>query len=91
MLQNVPRGSTVTYSWVADEVCRRRLAVGDERSTSPRAVGGAVGRNPVSIIVPCHRVVSANGALTGYAGGLDRKRWLLDVEGCCRNGAGARQ
>ena len=75
---------------LADEICRRRLAAGDERPTSPRAVGGAVGRNPVSIIVPCHRVVGANGALTGYAGGLDRKKWLLDVEKRFCNDAGAR-
>ena len=80
----------MTYGWVADEICRRRLAAGDERPTSPRAVGGAVGRNPVSIIVPCHRVVGANGALTGYAGGLDRKKWLLDVEKRFCNDVGAR-
>lgn len=91
VLQTVPRGSTVAYGWVADEICRRRLAAGDKRSTSPRAVGGAVARNPVSIIVPCHRVMAASGALTGYAGGLDRKKWLLDVEGCCRGDVGARQ
>ncbi len=52
-----------------------------ERPRAVRAVGAAVGRNPVSIIVPCHRVVGANGALTGYAGGLDRKRALLALEG----------
>ena len=69
VLQSVPRGSTVTYGWVSDEICRR---------------------NPVSIIVPCHRVVGANGALTGYAGGLDRKKWLLDVEKRFCNDAGAR-
>ena len=48
---------------------------------SPRAVGGAVGRNPISIIIPCHRVVGADSSLTGYAGGLERKRWLLEWEG----------
>jgi methylated-DNA-[protein]-cysteine S-methyltransferase len=47
---------------------------------SARAIGSAVGRNPVGIVIPCHRVVGANGTLTGYAGGLDRKRWLLDHE-----------
>ena len=47
----------------------------------PRAVGAAVARNPVSIIVPCHRVVAADGSLNGYAGGLDRKEWLLRLEG----------
>ena len=51
-------------------------------SMSPQAVGGAVGRNPISIIIPCHRVVGADGSLTGYAGGLERKRWLLAWEGC---------
>ena len=48
---------------------------------SPRAVGAAVARNPISIIVPCHRVVAADGSLNGYAGGLDRKEWLLRLEG----------
>lgn len=52
------------------------------RPAAMRAVGGAVGRNPLSIIVPCHRVVGANGALTGYAGGLQRKTALLTLEGC---------
>lgn len=46
-----------------------------------RAVGAAVGRNPLSIIIPCHRVVGANGSLTGYAGGVERKAWLLQLEG----------
>ena len=46
-----------------------------------QAVGGAVGRNPIPIIIPCHRVVGTNGSLTGYAGGLDKKRWLLTHEG----------
>jgi methylated-DNA-[protein]-cysteine S-methyltransferase len=47
---------------------------------SAQAVGGAVGHNPISLIVPCHRVLGTNGALTGYAGGLDKKTWLLDME-----------
>ena len=51
-------------------------------ASSPRAVGGAVGRNPLSLFIPCHRVVGAHGALTGYAGGLDRKTALLRLEGC---------
>jgi methylated-DNA-[protein]-cysteine S-methyltransferase len=67
----VPFGETITYG----ELARR---VG--RPGSARAVGHAVGRNPVSIVVPCHRVVGARGVLTGYAGGLDTKRWLLDHE-----------
>ena len=70
LLLTVPYGGTVTYGELA-----RRLG-----GTSARAVGGAVGRNPVSLIVPCHRVVGSGGRLTGYAGGLDRKRYLLLLE-----------
>ncbi|MBQ8703593.1 MAG: methylated-DNA--[Bacteroidales bacterium] len=66
----IPYGQTVTYGELA-----RRLGC-----RSAQAVGGAVGRNPISIIVPCHRVVGADGSLTGYAGGLDRKRALLQLE-----------
>ena len=69
-LLTIPYGQTVTYGELA-----RRLGC-----RSAQAVGGAVGRNPISIIVPCHRVVGASGALTGYAAGLDRKRTLLDLE-----------
>src|SRR6266704_2847876 len=68
----IPYGTTLSYSELA-----RRL--GDLRAT--RAVGAANGRNPIPIIVPCHRVVGANGALTGFGGGLDCKRWLLEHEG----------
>ena len=50
-------------------------------SMSSQAVGGAVGHNPISILIPCHRVVGSDGSLTGYAGGLDKKRWLLKHEG----------
>ena len=70
-LEAVPYGCTRTYGEIADQV-------GDRSKT--RAVAGAIGRNPLSIVVPCHRVVGADGSLTGYAGGLDRKRWLLDHE-----------
>lgn len=69
-LLTIPYGQTVTYGELA-----RRLGC-----RSVQAVGGAVGRNPISIIVPCHRVVGADGSLTGYAGGLDRKRALLGLE-----------
>ena len=48
---------------------------------SAQAVGGAVGRNPISILIPCHRVIGADGSLTGYAGGLDKKEYLLELEG----------
>ena len=67
----IPRGSTTSYS----ELGRR---IGKE---APRAVGAAVGRNPLRIVVPCHRVLGAGGALTGYAGGLHRKSALLRLEG----------
>jgi len=53
-----------------------------------RAVGAANGANPIAIVVPCHRVIGASGALTGYAGGLERKKWLLDHEGPLRDGRG---
>jgi methylated-DNA-[protein]-cysteine S-methyltransferase len=71
-LLDIPYGTTLSYSELA-----RRL--GDQRAT--RAVGAANGRNPIPIIVPCHRVVGAHGELTGFGGGLDRKRWLLEHEG----------
>ena len=67
----IPFGDTVTYGDIAAE-----LADG----TTAQEVGAAVGRNPISIIVPCHRVVGRNGKLTGYAGGLERKKFLLDLE-----------
>ncbi|GAA4894945.1 methylated-DNA-[protein]-cysteine S-methyltransferase [Stackebrandtia albiflava] len=70
-LCEIPAGETVTYGALA-----RRLGV----PSAARAVGAANGRNPVSIVVPCHRVVGASGALTGYAGGVARKRALLDLE-----------
>ncbi len=74
-LLRIPYGGTVTYGALAGTISRRL-----GHAVSPRAVGAAVGRNPVSLIVPCHRVVGAGGALTGYAGGLERKRRLLELE-----------
>lgn len=70
-LRTVPYGGTVGYG---------ELAASIGRPTAARAVGAAVGRNPVSIVVPCHRVVGADGSLTGFAGGLDAKRTLLALE-----------
>jgi methylated-DNA-[protein]-cysteine S-methyltransferase len=70
-LTQIPFGTTVTYSELAHRVCR---------PTASRAVGSANRRNPVSIIVPCHRVIGRSGKLTGYAGGLDRKNRLLEWE-----------
>ena len=69
-LMEIPYGTVVTYGSLA-----RKLG------SSPRAVGGAVGRNPISIAIPCHRVVGSGGSLTGYAGGVERKRALLELEG----------
>lgn len=71
-LLNIPFGQTTRYGAVAGHI---------GRPTAVRALGAAVGRNPISIIVPCHRVVGADGSLTGYAGGLDRKTALLRLEG----------
>lgn len=67
----IPAGQTRTYGEVAHDL---------GKPGASRAVGAATGRNPISIIVPCHRLVGAAGAMTGYAGGVDRKRWLLDHE-----------
>ena len=69
LLCKIPRGETRTYGQLAGEL-----------GSSPRAVGGANGRNPISLAIPCHRVIAKGGALCGYAWGEDRKRWLLDHE-----------
>lgn len=76
LLREIPYGRTLTYGQIATEIARRRQ-VG---TLSAQAVGGAVAHNPVSIIVPCHRVVGSNGSLTGYAGGIERKIALLELE-----------
>ena len=76
LLLTIPYGQTTTYGDLAKGLAARR---GLPRM-SAQAVGGAVGRNPVALMVPCHRVVGADGGLTGYAFGLDRKRRLLDLE-----------
>ncbi|MEI7576295.1 MAG: methylated-DNA--[protein]-cysteine S-methyltransferase [Armatimonadota bacterium] len=70
-LQKIPFGQTISYI----ELARR---MGDEKKT--RAVGLANGKNPISIIIPCHRVIGANGHLVGYGGGIENKRWLIDFE-----------
>jgi methylated-DNA-[protein]-cysteine S-methyltransferase len=70
-LLSIPYGETRSYGEIASEVCTIRAA---------RAVGMANARNPVAVVVPCHRVIGASGRLTGYGGGLDRKRTLLDLE-----------
>ncbi len=77
-LREIPYGQTTSYVQIAEAVGRPHAS---------RAVGGANGRNPIAIIVPCHRVIGATGALTGYGGGLKRKQWLLSLESA---GAGVR-
>lgn len=72
LIDRIPYGQTTTYGEMAEELGDPALA---------REVGAAVGRNPLSIVIPCHRVVGKDGKLTGYAGGLERKRFLLELEG----------
>ena len=76
MLQKIPYGKTVTYGEIAKEISQNKL----QKAMSAQAVGGAVGHNPISIVVPCHRVVGKNGNLTGYAGGIEKKIKLLTIE-----------
>lgn len=70
-LCDIPYGETCSYGELASNI---------DNPKAVRAVGAANGKNPISIVVPCHRVIGANGTLTGYAGGLDRKAWLLNLE-----------
>jgi len=72
MLRKIPAGKTWSYNQLAQRI---------GRPAAIRAVGAANGANPISVVVPCHRVIGANGSLTGYGGGLERKRWLLRHEG----------
>ena len=77
ILRSIPYGEVTSYGSIA-----KKLAIQTGKSCiSAQAVGGAVGHNPISIIIPCHRVVGANGSLTGYAGGIDTKIKLLQLEG----------
>ena len=75
-LRNIPAGSTLSYGALA-----KRLG----KPGASRAVGLANGSNPIAIVVPCHRVIGSNGALTGYGGGMERKRWLLEHESVQRS------
>ena len=77
LLLEIPYGQTTTYK----ELARRISEQNGGRFMSAQAAGGAVGHNPVSIIVPCHRVLGTDGSLTGYAGGIEKKRRLLELEG----------
>ena len=76
ILLSIPYGQTMTYGEIAKAIAREQSS-----RMSAQAVGGAVGHNPISIIVPCHRVVGTNGSLTGYADGIDKKVQLLTLEG----------
>ena len=76
ILRGIPYGTTTTYGGIAAHIAAARGG-----RMSAQAVGGAVGRNPISILIPCHRVIGADGSLTGYAGGLDKKEALLRLEG----------
>lgn len=76
LLCEIPYGKITTYG----ELAKKAAKLMNKKSMSAQAVGGAVGHNPVSIIIPCHRVVGANGSLTGYAGGMEKKIYLLTLE-----------
>jgi methylated-DNA-[protein]-cysteine S-methyltransferase len=77
ILLKIPYGRLTTYGAIAKRMAERQGAA----SMSAQAVGGAVGHNPISLVIPCHRVVGANGSLTGYAGGVEKKEALLRLEG----------
>ena len=77
IMLTIPYGRTMTYGQIARELARQQ---GREK-VSAQAVGGAVGHNPISLLIPCHRVVGTGGSLTGYASGIDRKMQLLRLEG----------
>lgn len=77
ILCNIPYGELLTYGEIAKMIAAKK----EKLTMSAQAVGGAVGHNPISIIIPCHRVVGSNGNLTGYAGGIDKKIKLLEHEG----------
>ena len=77
ILCEIPYGQCTTYGEIAKKMAARM----DKKSMSSQAIGGAVGHNPISIIIPCHRVVGSNGSLTGYAGGIEKKIKLLEHEG----------
>ena len=81
ILCEIPYGETTTYGEIAKKVAEKQ----NKTRMSPQAVGGAVGHNPISIIIPCHRVIGSNNSLTGYAGGIDKKIWLLRNEGVDTN------
>ncbi|MCL2115600.1 MAG: methylated-DNA--[protein]-cysteine S-methyltransferase [Methanobrevibacter sp.] len=77
ILCKIPYGELITYGDIAKKIASEM----NKKTMSAQAVGGAVGHNPISIIIPCHRVVGSNGSLTGYAGGISKKIKLLELEG----------
>ena len=76
ILKQIPYGAVTTYGAIARQIAARNQI----ESMSAQAVGGAVAHNPISILIPCHRVVGSGGSLTGYAGGIDKKLYLLKLE-----------
>jgi methylated-DNA-[protein]-cysteine S-methyltransferase len=80
LLWEIPYGETTTYGEIAAAVDPSLYGAGVEEYERPREVGAAIGSNPIPVVVPCHRVIGADGSLTGYFGGLERKRILLDLE-----------
>lgn len=76
ILLTIPYGQTTTYKEIACKISGKNII----KTNLSRAVGGAIGKNPISIMIPCHRVIGTNGNLTGYSGGIDKKEFLLDLE-----------
>lgn len=76
ILLTIPFGRTITYKEIAERIAVQK----GQAHMSAQAVGGAVGHNPISLIIPCHRVIGSDGSLTGYAGGTEKKKWLLTME-----------
>ncbi|MCI8565410.1 MAG: methylated-DNA--[protein]-cysteine S-methyltransferase [Lachnospiraceae bacterium] len=85
ILLTIPFGQTTTYGRIAEKMAAHKGFA----KMSARAVGGAVGHNAISLMIPCHRVIGANGSLTGYAGGMERKVWLLTMEKAATAGEAA--
>lgn len=81
ILLSIPYGQTMTYGEIANRIAKDH----NIQRMSAQAIGNAVGHNSISLIIPCHRVVGSNGSLTGYAGGIDKKRKLFALEGICVN------
>lgn len=81
LLMDIPYGTTTTYGEIAKKISSQN----NLKQMSAQAVGGAIGHNPISIIIPCHRVIGSDGCMTGYAGGIDKKVKLLKIEGAYKD------